>query len=254
MTAVAAPAGVGGGMTLVEHLTELRRRLVVSVAAIAVGATIGFLLYERLLNLLLDPYASATGKRTLFVTDPLEGFQVRLKVAAIAGLLLASPVVVWQAWRFITPGLHRREKRFAIPFVLASTLLFAIGSALAYYTLPRALEFLVSIGGPHLETIFSPGRYLGLIMFMMLAFGLAFEFPLVLVFLQLVGIVTPRRLSSWRRWTYVGVFAAVAIITPSQDPYSLFALAVPMCLFYELSIVAGRLIARRRVLSPEGES
>ena len=247
MTVVAAPPEVAGGMTLVEHLTELRRRLVISVAAIAVGAIVGFLVYQPLLDLLLDPYAAATGKRKLFVTDPLEGFQTRLKVAGIAGMLLAAPIVAWQVWRFITPGLHRKEKRYAIPFVAASTVLFAIGAALAYYTLPRALEFLVNIGGPDLETIFSPGRYLGLIMFMMLAFGLAFEFPLILVFLQLVGAVTPKRLSSWRRWTYVGVFLVVAVITPSQDPYSLFALAVPMCVFYELSILTGRLLTRRRV-------
>lgn len=244
MTAVAPP--LGGAMSLVEHLTELRRRLLVAIVAVGAGAVAGFLLYELLLDILLRPYVAATGKDTLFVTDPLEGFATRLKVGGYAGLLMASPVVAWQVWRFVTPGLERREKRYAIPFAASSAALFALGATLAYFTLPRALEFLVNIGGPDLEAIYSPARYLSLITFMMVGFGIAFEFPLLLVFLQLAGVVTPGRLAASRRWTYVGVFAVVAVITPSQDPYSLFALAVPLCLFYEVAILVGRLHARHR--------
>ena len=240
------PAGgpVAAEMTLVGHLGELRRRLVVSVSALAIGGVAGFALYGPILHVLLGPYRSATGSSTLFVTDPLEGFATRLSVAGYTGLVLAMPVILWQLWRFVTPGLHRRERRLAVPFVLSGVALFLLGAVLAFVTLPRALEFLVEVGGENLETIFSPAKYLGLVTFMMIAFGLAFEFPVVLVFLQLAGILSSRRLRQWRRGAAVFLFVFVAVVTPSQDPYSLFALAVPMYLFYEAAIVAGRLLKR----------
>ena len=231
-------------MSLVEHLSELRRRLVISAVALVAGGIVAFVLYDWILEFLLGPYKSVTGKDTLVITDPLEGFATRLKIAAWGGLFLASPVVLWQLWRFVTPGLHRRERRLAVPFVLSALALFVLGGALAFYTLPRALEFLVEIGGENLEAIFSPAKYLGLVTFMMIAFGLAFEFPVVLVFLQLAGVVSSRRLRQWRRGTAVFIFVFVAVVTPSQDPYSLFALAVPMYVFYEVAILAGRLLKR----------
>ncbi|HVM05200.1 MAG TPA: twin-arginine translocase subunit TatC [Acidimicrobiales bacterium] len=238
------PAPGGPAMPVVAHLTELRNRLIVSVAALAVGAVVGFALYDPILRWLLGPYVTVTGTSTLFITDPLEGFSTRLKVSGYTGVVLAMPVVLWQLWRFVTPGLHRRERRLAVPFVSSAVGLFVLGAGLAFWTLPKALEFLVEIGGENLETIFSPGKYLGLVTFMMLAFGLAFEFPVVLLFLQLARILPSRRLRDWRRPVAVGIFVFVAIVTPSQDPYSLFALAVPMYAFYELSIVAGRLLKR----------
>lgn len=239
-----APAPLKAEMSVIGHLTELRRRLVICASALAVGGLVGFVLYSRILRVLLGPYVTATGSSTLFITDPLEGFTTRIKVAGYTGLVLAMPVVLWQLWRFVTPGLHRRERRLAVPFVASALALFVFGAALAFLTLPKALEFLVEIGGENLETIFSPSAYLGLVTFMMIAFGLAFEFPVVLVFLQLARIVTSKRLRSWRRYTAVSIFVFVAVVTPSQDPYSLFALAVPMYAFYEMSIVAGRLLKR----------
>lgn len=239
-----APAPGGPAVPVVEHLTELRNRLIVSVAALAAGAVVGFALYDPILGWLLGPYEAATGTSTLFVTDPLEGLSTRLRVSGYTGVVLAMPVVLWQIWRFVTPGLHRRERRLAVPFVASAVVLFTLGAGLAFSTLPQALEFLVDIGGGNLETIFSPGKYLGLVTFMMLAFGLAFEFPVVLVFLQLARIVPSRRLRAWRRPVAVGIFVFVAVVTPSQDPYSLFALAVPMYVSYELSVVAGRLLKR----------
>lgn len=239
-----APAAPKAEMSVIGHLTELRRRLVICALALAVGGLVGFVLYSRILRVLLGPYVTATGSSTLFITDPLEGFTTRIKVAGYTGLVLAMPVVLWQLWRFVTPGLHRRERRLAVPFVASALALFVFGAALAFLTLPKALEFLVEIGGENLETIFSPSAYLGLVTFMMIAFGLAFELPVVLVFLQLARIVTSKRLRSWRRYTAVSIFVFVAVVTPSQDPYSLFALAVPMYVFYELSIVAGRLLKR----------
>jgi sec-independent protein translocase protein TatC len=231
-------------MPLVEHLTELRRRLIISVLAVMIGGIVAFVLYNTILDFLLSPYTEVTGRTTLLITDPLEGFTTRLKVSAFGGLALASPVVLWQIWRFITPGLHKNEKRYAIPFIIASLALFALGAAVALYTFPQALRFLIAVGGGNLEAFFSPAKYLNLILLMIVAFGIAFEFPIVLLFLQLAGVVTSGRLRSWRRPAAVVIVAVAAVITPSQDPYSLFAMAGPMYLFYELSILAGRLLKK----------
>lgn len=234
-----------GAMTLVEHLTELRRRLIISCLAVGVGAIVAFLLYHRIFQFLVHPYCEIRhGNCKLYVTSPLEGIGVRLKIAGWGGLMLASPVVLWEIWRFITPGLHKKEKRYAVPFILSSTFLFFFGVFVAYVTYPKALQFLIQIGGSSLEQIFSPKEYISFFLKVMVAFGLAFEFPVLLVFLELVGAVTSQRLSSWRRPAIVIIVAAAAIITPSQDPYSLFAMAIPMYVFYELSILIGRLLKR----------
>ena len=231
-------------MSLVEHLSELRRRLIISAVALVAGGVVAFLLYDLILDFLLGPYKEVTGKDTLVITDPLEGFATRLKIAAWGGFFLASPVVLWQLWRFITPGLHKKEKRFAIPFIVASILLFLSGAGVAVLTFEPALSFLVGVGGENLETFFTPTKYLGLITMMILAFGVAFEFPIVLVFLQLAGVVPSSRLRKWRRPAAVIVVAVAAVITPSGDPYSLFAMAIPMYLFYEGAIVVGRLMKK----------
>ncbi len=231
-------------MSLVEHLAELRRRLIISAVALVAGGIVAFLLYNRILDFLLGPYKSVTGKDTLVITDPLEGFATRLKIAAWGGLFLASPVVLWQLWRFITPGLHRREKRFAIPFIVASILLFLCGAVVALLTFEPALRFLVAVGGDNLETFFTPTKYLSLVTLMIVAFGVAFEFPILLVFLELAGVVPSSRLRKWRRPAVVVVVTVAAVITPSQDPYSLFAMAVPMYLFYEGAIVVGRILKK----------
>ena len=235
-------------MSVVEHLTELRSRLVVALVAVALGALVAFLLYDRILDFLIQPYCNLPGRPpgrcTLFIQDPLEGFATRLKVATYGGLFLASPVVFYQLWRFVTPGLRPDEKRYAVPFVAASVALFGLGALIAQLTFPKALDFLVAVGGPNLETIFSPAKYLRLVILVIVAFGVAFEFPVLLVFLQLAGVLTSRRLGAWRRPAVVVIFVVAAVITPSQDPYSLFAMAVPMYVFYELSILIGRALHR----------
>ncbi len=231
-------------MSLVEHLAELRRRLIISVVALAVGGLIAFLLYEHILDFLIAPYTEVTGKTRLIITDPLEGFATRLKISAYAGLFLASPVVLWQLWRFITPGLHRNEKRYAVPFIIASIVLFLIGVGVAFLTFEPALRFLVGVGGSDLETFFTPSKYLSLILLMIVGFGIAFELPILLVFLQLAGVLPSQRLRRWRRGAIVAIVALAAVITPSGDPYSLFAMAGPMYLLYEGAILVGRLLKK----------
>lgn len=240
-----------GAMPLVEHLAELRRRLIIALIALAAGAVVGFLLYNRVLAALVDPYCdvkhSVDPKAScrLVVTDPLESFSIRLKVSAYIGFIISSPVILWQLWRFITPGLYDREKRFAIPFVVSSVALFVLGAGLALLTFPKTLDFFRAFGGGSLELLYSPGKYLGLLVLMMLVFGIGFEFPIVLVFLEIAGILSWRQLAAWRRNAIVAIFVVDAVITPSGDPVTLLAMALPMCLFYEISILIGRFALRR---------
>jgi sec-independent protein translocase protein TatC len=148
---------------------------------------------------------------------------------------------MFQFARFVSPGLHKREKKYIIPFVVASMFLFALGAVVALFTFPEALNFLIGVGGSNITTFFSPAKYLGLITLIILAFGAAFEFPIILVFLELIGVLPSSKLRSWRRPAVVVIFIVAAVITPSQDPYSLFAMAIPMYIFYEASIIIGRI-------------
>lgn len=230
-------------MSLQEHLAELRRRLVITVIAVAAMGAIAFALYDQVLAFLTEPYCEIVPKGKsceLIITAPLEGFAARMKVAGYGGLFLASPVVLWQVWRFITPGLHPKEKRYAVPFVAVSAVLFLAGAALALATFPKALEFVVGIAGDRVTTLFSPEKYITFMLRVILGFGIAFEFPIVLLFLQLAGIVSSRRLLRAWRSAIVIVFAVAAVITPSQDPWTLLAMAIPMTLFYFGAIAIGR--------------
>ncbi|MGH9118765.1 MAG: twin-arginine translocase subunit TatC [Acidimicrobiales bacterium] len=242
-------------MTLIAHLTELRNRLIKVVLAVAIGAVVGFVAYEWIFDILIEPYQqlceAGIGQTLddncrLLVTNPLEGFSVRIKVSTYAGVALAMPVILWQIWRFVTPGLYAHEKRYAMPFVTSAMMLFIAGAGIAYWTMPKALQFLTEIGGENLVNAFSPASYFHLIVYMMLAFGVGFEFPIVLIFLQMAGVVTTATLRRFRRYAIVGIAVMVAIATPSGDPISMLALTIPMVLFYEMAIVVGRVMERRR--------
>jgi sec-independent protein translocase protein TatC len=230
-------------MSVVDHLRELRDRVIWSLIAIAVGAIVCFIFFEPIIHLMVEPYRDATGKGLVF-TQPLEAFMTRIKVAAYGGFVLASPVVFFHLWRFITPGLNPREKRYAIPFVTASVILFAGGSMVAVITFPKALNFLLGVGGKDLDPLLTAGSYLTLVFLMILAFGVSFEFPIVMMFLLLARIITTRQLRSVRKFAFLGLVIFAAVITPSQDPISLFAMAVPMYLLYEGSILLGRILKR----------
>ena len=232
-------------MTLTEHLGELRRRVVISAAAFVVMAVVAFLAYPWILDALKHPYCEVAPTHCgFYITGPLDGLALRVKIAAYGGLFLASPVLLWELWRFITPGLKKNEKKYAIPFIVASITLFALGCLVAYLTFPHALNFLDHIGGPSLTQIFDPNKYLSLIVLMMTIFGLTFEFPVLLVSLELAGVVTPKQLSSWRRWAIIVIVVVAGVITPSSDPFSMMALAVPLYVFYEVSIVIGKILNR----------
>lgn len=250
MVDTVASADLDSRMSLMEHLIELRTRIIRCAIAVAVGAVAGWLLYFPVLHLMMDPLRELSGnpnvKDTFLSQDPLEIFLLRIKMSAYLGLMLAMPFLLWQLWRFIAPGLYQNERRYAAAFVASASFLFGLGAAIAFFTLPQALKFLQSMGGDDVVYQYSAQKYLMLIVYMMIAFGIGFEFPIVVVFLQLVGIVTPQQLSQFRRFAIVIIFVVAAVITPSADPISLFALALPMCVFYEVSILIGRLAKRRQ--------
>jgi sec-independent protein translocase protein TatC len=233
-------------MTVVEHLTELRSRLIVSLIALTVGATICFVFAPDIITFLVRFYKDSTpnGPSTLIFTGPLDAFGTRLKIATYGGIVLASPVWLWELWRFITPGLNPNEKRYAIPFLFASLFLFACGAVVALLTLEPALHFLLTIGGSDLKPLLTADKYISLVSLMIVAFGISFEFPVVLVFLLIAHVLTTAQLRRWRRYSAVIIVTFAAVITPSQDPYSLFAMAIPMYVFYEASILIGRMLKR----------
>ena len=232
-------------MTLVEHLGELRRRVLISAVAFLVMGTVAFLEYNWIIGVLKHPYCEVSPNRCgFYVTGPLDGLTLRVKLSVYGGIFLASPVWLWELWRFITPGLNPKEKKYAVPFVVATIALFTLGAAVAFAIFPHALQWLDSIGGPSLTQILDPNKYLSLIVLLMVAFGITFEFPVLLVSLELAGVLTPQQLSSWRRWAIVGIVVLAGVITPSSDPFSMMAMAIPLYIFYELSIIVGRIVRR----------
>ena len=241
-----------GRMSLLEHLAELRRRVIISAIALFIGAIIVYVFYDSVIGFLEHPYCQVLHRNAatraqpcqLVVLDPIEKLTIRLKVAFFGGLGVALPIVLWQVWRFITPGLHKQEKRYAIPFVAASVVFFAFGTVVALLTFPLALDFFQSVGGKGIGTFYAFGPYLRLIMLMIVAYGVAFEFPVLLIALQMARVVTSAKLRGWRRGAIITVTVFSAVFTPSSDPVSMFAMAIPMYVFYEGSIVAGRLLKR----------
>ena len=245
-----APEIDAGRMTLMEHLIELRSRLIKCAVAIALGSVVGWILYPYVLDLLTEPLRELAKdpnvRDKLLSLDPLEVFMLRIRMSAYIGIAITMPFLLWQVYRFVAPGLYKNERRYAIAFVASASFLFILGALLAFLTLPQALTFLQSVGGDDVEYQYSPEKYLTLITYMMVAFGVGFEFPIVLVFVQLVGLVTPQQLAKARRFAIVAIFVLAAVITPSADPVSLFSLSLPMVLFYEVSILIGRIVKRRR--------
>jgi len=239
-----------GHMTLMEHIAELRTRIVRVVIAVAVASLVAWFLYQPILDLLLGPLQETAPnedlQQALITTSPLQPFQVRIRITSYTAIALAMPVILWQIWRFVAPGLYENERKYGLVFIGIGTVLFASGAAIAFWTLPKALEFLQTIGGEdNFSQFYTPDSYLKLIVYMMLAFGIGFEFPLVVTTLNLMGAVTTDTLRRVRRYVVVIVAIFVAVATPSGDPISMLALTVPMCILYEISILIGRIRDRR---------
>jgi sec-independent protein translocase protein TatC len=243
-----------GTMTVMEHLSELRHRLIVCTIAVAIGAAIAWPLYGPFRDLIREPYCSYVNslpKATrpfsgcnLVFTGLLDAMVVKLKIVLFMGLAIALPVLLYQLWSFIVPGLHPNEKKMATPFIASSLLLFATGAVFAYVLLPRGLGFLLGFAGPGVQPLISFDHYVGFVVLLSVAFGVSFEYPVLLIFLLIVGVLNTRQLRKARRYALLGAAVFAAVITPSSDAYTMLGLMIPMVLFYEAAIIVGRLMKR----------
>jgi sec-independent protein translocase protein TatC len=237
-------------LTIVGHLSELRSRLIKSILAVVIGATGVFFFTGPIFNFLSEPYCNIrpVNDCVFLATGPLDQFSVQISLAGYGGLILALPIILYQIGRFVLPGLYPHEKKVMLPFFVISIVLLFMGMAVAYLFLPRALEVLGEFaGGERFESFFNANEYLGFFTKMLLAFGLAFELPLILVFLQLVGVVQNKTLRQNRRVAAVVVVILAAIITPTGDPFTLLVLAAPMYIFFELSLIIGGRMTKNRL-------
>ncbi len=235
--------GDDASMPLVEHLRELRGRLVKATLAIVVGMVVGWIYYDEIFAWLSAPFeavveqARAEGRDiTLALTGVADPFVLQLQVSAVTGLLLSSPVWLYQLWRFVTPGLRRHERRWAIGFVAVAVPLFAGGVMLAYLVLPYGLELLFGFTPQNVENIVAVDRYLSFFIRMVIVFGVGFLAPLMLVLLNFAGVLTGKKLLSWWRWIIFITFIFAAVATPTGDPINMLLLAGPILLLMTVAI------------------
>src|SRR5688572_24436174 len=245
-----------GEMPFLDHLEELRWRIVWSLGALLVGVIAGFTLVTRfqLIRILQQPIAPyLPGK--LVITSPTDTFSITMNFAVIIGIIVASPVIIYQLWAFLSPALHRHEKKVVIPVILGAVFLFVSGVAMAwFFVLPMILKFLMTFQSESFDAMITAAGYFGLVSTLALTFGAAFELPVLILALAALGLVTPKFLSKFRPYALILAFLASAIITPGDIFLATLALCVPLYLLYEMSIVLAMIIFRKRqaaTMSPE---
>ncbi|MGZ4545400.1 MAG: twin-arginine translocase subunit TatC [Blastococcus sp.] len=251
-------------MSLVAHLTELRNRVAKALLALLIATAIAFWWYQHGLGTFIRApycglpahlrYGGSGAPCGLLVTDVFGGVFIRLKVAFLAGAVLSAPFWLYQLWAFITPGLKRNEKRYGIAFVVASTSLFALGAVLAYISLSAGLKLLLGLAGNGVIVALTAQDYIGFVLSLLVAFGVSFEVPLIAVALNLVGILSHRVLSRSRRWIFFLTLVFAAVITPTQDPFTMLLMAVPMIALFEIAIQIARVVDKRRARRADVES
>ncbi|HTG38866.1 twin-arginine translocase subunit TatC [Sphingomonas sp.] len=242
---------------LLEHLVELRRRMLLCVVTVFVAFGVSYGFAEQIFAFLVQPLLAAGQDKVIF-TQLFEAFFVRIKVAFFAAMMVSFPVLANQLWQFVAPGLYRSEKRALLPFILATPVLFTMGAALAYYvTIPVALHFLLgfegNFGGIQQEALPSVGNYLSFVMQFLFAFGISFLLPVLLMLLERSGIVTRKQLIGARRYAIVAAFGISAVLTP-PDIGSQFLLAIPMILLYELALIGIWFTERKRAKEADAET
>jgi sec-independent protein translocase protein TatC len=229
---------------ILTHLEELRWRLIKCVIAIAVGAGLALIFAQQLTAILERPFRIAAPEYALIALSPAEEFSILMRVAMFGGIILASPVILYQIWAFINPALTTRERKWAVPLVAVFVVLFVTGVLFGYWLLPRGLEVLLGIF-PKVENNLRIGDYYSFVLRLMLAFGVSFQFPVFLFAAAAAGAVTSQQLAKGRRWAILAITILAAIITPTGDPLTLAALAVPLYVLYEITYWSVRLILRK---------
>ena len=238
-----------GEMPFLDHLEELRWRIIWSLAALVVGVAIGFVIVIKF-NLLVwmqGPMLPYLHGRRLMNTHPGGGFSIMLQTSIILGVIIALPVIIYQVWLFLSPALHRHEKKLVVPVILGSVLLFVAGAALAwFFVLPMTLRFLTSMGDEAFDQMISANEYFGFVTSLVLAMGAVFELPILVLLLSMFGLVSPKFLSKYRRHAMAGSYVVAAIITPGDVLVTSVFLTIPLYLLYELSIGLSLIVYRVR--------
>ena len=240
-----------GRMSFFDHLTELRDRIIWSLVSAGVGLAIALFFTERVMKYLVGNIIKV---QPVFTT-PTEAFWTYMKVAVILGLFISMPAILYQVWRFVAPGLHAHERKYAAPFILVSSLLFLLGGAFAMLgVIPFAMQFLVNFGQQQgLQPMITISASIDFILKFTLAFGLVFELPVVITILSMIGVVTPQFLSKNRKYAILINFIIAAILTPTPDVFNQFLMAAPMCVLYEVGIICARIFGRKRQPAPPAE-
>jgi len=235
-------------MPLTSHLEELRKRLVRILIAVGIAFMGCFAFKEELFRIVAQPLISVLPQGSYMVYTGLpEAFFTYIKVSFYAGLFVASPVVLYHIWKFISPGLFPKEKKFVAPFVITSTLLFIGGVCFGYFlVLPSAYKFFLEFTTDFLKPMLSMREYLTLTLKLLLSFGVIFEIPVFLFFMTKIGLVTPRKLARMRRYAIVVCFIVAAIITPTPDAFTQCMMAIPMVILYEVGIIVSKLAVRKK--------
>jgi sec-independent protein translocase protein TatC len=249
--------GSAGEMPFLDHLEELRWRIIWSLAALIVGVAAAFFLVYRfdLLTWIQGPILPFLHGHKLVYTHPGDGFSILLQTSIMVGILIALPVVIWQVYAFLSPALHRHEKRIAIPVIVGAVFLFVVGAALAwYFVLPMTLRFLFSLGDKNFDQMITVSEYFGFVSSMVLAMGAVFELPIAVLLLSAFGLVTPKFLSRFRRHALLGSYIVAAIITPGDLFITSLALMAPLYLLYEVSIVLSFLVVRKKERAARAEA
>jgi len=239
-------------MTIVQHLEELRRVLIWVMASWFIGTALAFVFNGFFLTILLHPLHSVLVNShsiipngEAIITTPTEGLTVPLKISAVVGIVIALPIILWQVWNFVSPGLRPKERKFVGPFIASALLLFAAGSVFAYFIMPLGLNFLTNFLSGHAVYFPDINAYISFFLIVCFVFGLTFEMPVVIVLLGLLGFVSSKKLKGWRKISYVGIIVMALVITPGADPFTPTALAIPLVLLYEASILVLQRIFRR---------
>jgi sec-independent protein translocase protein TatC len=231
-------------MTVIEHLEELRRVLIISLIAWGIATILAFVVSGWILQVLLVPIKQVIGNQPLYFTRPVDKFLLYFKIGLFGGLILAAPIIFWQVWGFVAPGLRRNERRFAIGFVTSASLLFMLGIFFAFFALPIALRFLIGFGTSDIKYLPLATSYINFALLLIAIFGITFELPLALTMLGLAGIVTPAFLNRNRVKFWIGIFIGANFVTPGADPFTPLLLTVPLILLFEVSIQVVRALRR----------
>jgi sec-independent protein translocase protein TatC len=251
------PADPEGRMPLMDHLRELRNRLIKAILGLLVGTIIGWILFQPTWDFLKEPYCALpqsqdlNGSCALVVNGIFSSFFLRLKIAFIIGMVVSAPVWLYQLWAFVAPGLYRKERRWTYVFLGAAIPLFFVGTALAYVTVDKGLSIFLGFVPDDVAALITVDHYLGYVLAMLLVFGLTFELPLFVVVLNMAGALSSARIRRSQRMIVFGIFVFAAVATPSADPFTMLALALPTVLLFEVAAFLAFLNDRRRALRPD---